>query len=66
MSKSSPSTSNSAEPRKKSYTYPTLVKLDAQAAKAKLQALGNRRDPAVKKMLSKIEDELAKKARPEL
>jgi hypothetical protein len=42
---------------KESYSPPSLVVLDANAAKAKLQANGNPKDPKTKKMLSLIEEQ---------
>ena len=37
---------------KKPYSSPSLVVLDARAAKAKLKARGDQKDPIVQKMLS--------------
>lgn len=51
-----------ADPRtpKKPYSSPSLVALDASAAKAKLEAQGNPRDAVAVKMLSLIDGELRK------
>ena len=43
---------------KKPYSPPSLVVLDAGAAKAKLKAKGDQRDPIVQKMLSFIDRQL--------
>jgi len=43
---------------KKPYSSPILVTLDASAAKAKLQTLGDPRDPVVQKMLSIGDEQL--------
>ena len=62
MSKGKVSISNGSEPRKKSYISPTFTQLDTQTAKARLTATGDPRDnPAKLKMLSRIQDELAKR-----
>ena len=37
---------------KKPYSSPSLVVLDASAAKAKLKARGDQKDPIIQKMLS--------------
>ena len=51
---------------KKPYSSPTLVELDARAAKAKLKAMGDPRDATTQKMLSLIEYKLATtKTRPD-
>ena len=42
---------------KEPYTPPSLVVLDANAAKAKLQANGNPKDPDTQRMLSLIDEE---------
>jgi hypothetical protein len=44
---------------KEPYTPPSLVVLDANAAKAKLQANGNPKDPDTQRMLSLIDEEQA-------
>lgn len=44
--------------RKKPYTRPSLVVLDANSAKAKLTAMGDPKDANVQKMLSLIDQHL--------
>jgi hypothetical protein len=61
MSKAIPSRS-SARPRK-GYASPKLTQLDAETAKARLIEEANPSDPAAKKMLSLIDDQLAKRAK---
>ena len=43
---------------KKPYSSPSLVLLDASAAKAKLQAKGDPKDPIAQRMLSLIDEQL--------
>ncbi len=43
---------------KKPYSSPSLVVLDANAAKAKLKAQGDQKDPIVQKMLSFADKQL--------
>jgi hypothetical protein len=45
----------------KPYSSPSFVVLDARAAKAKLLANGDPKDPAVQKMLSLAEEQLKKR-----
>jgi hypothetical protein len=61
MSKATPSRS-SAKPRK-GYASPKLTQLDAETAKSRLIEEADPRDPAAKKMLSIIDDHLAKRAK---
>jgi len=44
--------------RKKPYTHPSLVDLDANIAKAKLTAMGDPKDATVQKMLSFCDGQL--------
>lgn len=62
MSQATPSRGG-VNPRK-GYASPALTKLDAGMAKARLLAAADPRDSAAKKMLSIIEDELTKRAKP--
>jgi hypothetical protein len=48
---------------KKPYSSPSLVQLDAKAARAKLKAKGDPQDANTQKMLSLIDEQL-KKAKP--
>lgn len=45
---------------KKSYIAPSLVLLDASAAKAKLLANGEPKDPVIQKMLAFLDEQLKK------
>ena len=46
---------------KKAYTLPTFRRLDAEAAKAELQAKGESDDPRVQKILRAIDQTLSAK-----
>ena len=57
----------SAKPKaaKKSYTSPSLLVLDASAAKAILQSKGDSKDPVIQKMISFANEQInQRKTRP--
>jgi len=50
--------------RRKSYTLPSFRKLDAEGAKAALEAKGDPGDPEVQKMIATIEQKLIVNKKP--
>jgi hypothetical protein len=51
-------TPGDARPKKKPYSSPSLVELDLNAVKIKLEAKGNPKDPIAQKMLSFVDEQL--------